>query len=398
LVSAHQKGSSYQLSLDLHRIFQVRIAGNEFNRSELAGAFGDLGTLIPFVVGYITINRLDPQGVLLGFGLIAVATGFYFRTPMSVQPMKATATAAITHPEMVTSGAIFVAALATGLLWLLMGATRAVSWLAVLTTRPVVLSIVLGLGLGFIAEGVKLMQDGPAVAIGGAVLTFLLLGQPRVPAMLALLGYGAASALVLDPMLARDLGSLTPGVRLPTLTIPTLTWEDMLNGTLVLALPQAGLTLGNAIIATTEEHNALFPERPISVRLLAFDHALMNLLAAPLGGVPMCRGAGGMAGHVRFGARTGGALVILGVLLLVAALFFADSVATLFRLFPTSVLGVILFFGGIELAASMNGGGLSRRDRTVLVVTAGVALWNMGAAYLAGLLLYYASARGIVRL
>ena len=34
----------------------MRIAGNEFNKSELAGAFGDLGTLIPFVVGYITVT------------------------------------------------------------------------------------------------------------------------------------------------------------------------------------------------------------------------------------------------------------------------------------------------------------------------------------------------------
>jgi hypothetical protein len=81
----------------------------------------------------------------------------------------------------------------------------------------------------------------------------------------------------------------------------------------------------------------------------------MNLVAAPLGGVPMCRGAGGMAGHVRFGARTGGALVILGVLLTVGALFFADSVATVFRLFPVPVLGVILFFSGIELAVGLNG-------------------------------------------
>ena len=71
----------------------------------------------------------------------------------------------------------------------------------------------------------------------------------------------------------------------------------------------------------------------------------MNLVAAPLGGVPMCRGAAGIAGHVRFGARTGGALVILGALLLVSALFFADSAATVFRLFPVPVLGVILFFG-----------------------------------------------------
>ncbi len=36
----------------------------------------------------------------------------------------------------------------------------------------------------------------------------------------------------------------------------------------------------------------------------------------------------GMAGHVQFGARTGGALIILGVVLLLTALLFSGSVAT----------------------------------------------------------------------
>lgn len=105
-----------------------------------------------------------------------------------------------------------------------------------------------------------------------------------------------------------------------------------------------------------------------------------------------------MAGHVRFGARTGGALVILGAILLSVALLFSDSVATLFRLFPLPVLGVVLFFGGVELAASANTEPTSRADRTVMVVTAGVALWNMGAAYLAGLILYHAASRRLLRL
>jgi xanthine/uracil permease len=46
--------------------------------------------------------------------------------------------------------------------------------------------------------------------------------------------------------------------------------------------------------------------------------------------------------------------LILGALLLALALFYADSTATLFRLFPPPVLGMILFFGGVELAASVN--------------------------------------------
>jgi MFS superfamily sulfate permease-like transporter len=376
----------------------MRIAGNDFNRSELAGAFGDLGTLIPFVVGYITVNRLDPQGVLLGFGLLAVATGLYFRTPMSVQPMKAIATVAVTHPETVTSGGIFVSALITGVFWLGMGISGAVSWVAALTARPVVRGIILGLGLSFILEGVNFMQRGWLVAIPGALLTFSLLGRPRLPAMLVLLGYGGAMALALDATLTRDLAALAPSFRLPTLRVPSLSWADVVTGVLVLAIPQAALTLSNVVLATAEEHNALFPQRPISVRLLAVDHGLMNLLAAPLGGVPMCRGAGGMAGHVRFGARTGGALVMLGLLLLVVALLFSDSVATLFRLFPLPVLGVVLFFGGMELAASVNGETATRADRTVMVVTAGIALWNMGAAYVCGLVLHHAVKRGVVRL
>lgn len=376
----------------------MKLGGNEYNRSELAGAFGDLGTLIPFVVGYITINGLAPDGVLVGFGLLAVATGLYFRTPLSVQPMKAIATVAVTHPQSITPGAIFVSAAVTGLFWLLMGITGAVSWLAALTSRPVVRGIILGLGLSFVLEGVNLMQRGALIAVPGALLTFALLGRPRLPAMLVLLGYGAVIAVALDATLVHDLRKLAPAFRLPGLHLPVLSWADVMTGTLVLAIPQAALTLGNAVLATAEEHNSLFPHRRISVRLLALDHGLMNLAAAPLGGVPMCRGAGGMAGHVRFGARTGGALVILGVILLFVALFYADSVATLFRLFPVPVLGVILFFGGVELAASVNGEPYPRAERTVLVVTAGVALWNMGAAYLAGLLLYHANRNGYLRL
>jgi MFS superfamily sulfate permease-like transporter len=279
-----------------------------------------------------------------------------------------------------------------------MGVSGAVSWLAALTSRPVVRGITLGLGLSFILEGVSLMQQGPLVAVPAVVLTFLLLSQPRVPAMLILLAYGAVAALSLDPTLAHDIGSLAPGFRLPTLKMPVVSWREMVTGALVLAIPQMALTLGNAVIATAEEHNALFPHRRISVRLLAVDHGVMNLVAAPLGGVPMCRGAGGMAGHIRFGARTGGALVILGALLVVGALFFADSVVTVFRLFPLPVLGVILFFGGIELAVGLDGDTLSRSERTVLVVTAGIALWNMGVAYLAGLLLHHAAQRRILRL
>jgi hypothetical protein len=62
------------------------------------------------------------------------------------------------------------------------------------------------------------------------------------------------------------------------------------------------------------------------------------------------------------------------------------------------VLGVILFFGGLERAASVTKPPASQTDRTVLVMTAGVALWNMGLAYVAGLLVHYAARAKVIRL
>jgi len=123
----------------------------------------------------------------------------------------------------------------------------------------------------------------------------------------------------------------------------------------------------------------------------------MNLFSAVIGGIPLCHGAGGMAGHVRFGARTGGALVILGFIVLVLGLFFSDSVATIFKMFPPSILGVILFFTGLELASITRDMGNQRADFYIMLVVAGLAMWNMGAAYLAGLILFYGVKKGILK-
>jgi MFS superfamily sulfate permease-like transporter len=225
-------------------------------------------------------------------------------------------------------------------------------------------------------------------------ITFVLLSRERVPAMLVLLLFGAVIAVARQPALFDELGQMAFRFRLPQFALAGLRWEDILTGTLVLGLPQAALTLGNAIITTVEENNTLFPDRRITVRGVAIDHGLMNLIGTSMGGIPMCHGAGGMAGHVRFGARTGGSLVILGLLVLFVGLFLADSAATLFKLFPASVLGAILFFGGLELAAGSHGNSLDKNDRYVLLATAGVSMWNMGAGYLAGLLLWHCFQRG----
>lgn len=371
--------------------------GNAYDLRELAGAFGDLGTLIPFLVGYISVSKLDPCGVLVAFGLWKIVAGLYFKTPVPIQPMKAIGTAAITHPAAISPGAIWASGLFTGVFWLAMGATGAVTWIARMTSRPVVHGLVLGLGLGFILEGIRMMAPEPLLAVVAIALTFLLLSQQRIPAMLVLLACGAATALFREPNLLVDLGRMSFRFRLPELALGKIGWRELVTGILVLGLPQVALTLGNAIIATVEENNALFPSRPLTVRTVAVDHGIMNLVGTALGGVPMCHGAGGLAGHVRFGARTGGSLVMHGAFILLLGLFLADSVGVLFKLLPTSILGVILFFGGLELAAGVRPDPSDKGDRVVLILTAGVAMWNMGVGYAAGLLLWYAFQRGWLR-
>ena len=73
----------------------MRVGGTEYSLREAAGAFGDLGTLIPFLAGCIAVARIDPAGVLIAFGLFRILAGMAFRTPIPIQPMKAIGTAAI---------------------------------------------------------------------------------------------------------------------------------------------------------------------------------------------------------------------------------------------------------------------------------------------------------------
>jgi len=367
----------------------MRLWGNDYNKMEFAGAFGDLGTLIPFVVGYITLNKMDPLGILVAFGLFKIFAGLYFRTPIPVQPMKAIGGMAIAHAGTITPGMIWGSGIFTGIFWLLMGVTGAINWIEKVTTKPVIRGIMLGLGLSFILEGLAMMKTQPLLAIGGVALTLLLLTSRRLPAMLVLLGYGIFFALIQRPELLKDLSHLSVRFRLPDLPFGQISWKELLSGFVILGLPQAPLTLGNAILATVSENNSHFPERRVTAKTITIDHGVMNLIGASIGGVPMCHGAGGMAGHIRFGARTGGSLVILGLMVLLIGLFLSDSVTVLFQVFPRPILGVILFFAGVELALVIKDIKLRKQNLFVLLVTAGTAMWNMGVAYLAGLILYY---------
>jgi len=376
-------------------------SGNRYDRMEWAGAFGDLGTLIPFVVAYISLLKVDPYGMLLAFGLAKIAAGLYYRTPFPVQPMKAigtVATAQTAQTLTLTPNHVYGAGLVSGAIWLLLGVTGTAKKVADLVSRPVAIGIVLGLGFGFMLEGIKMMAQGWLLGAAALLGTLLLLSARTVPVMFLLLVAGAVTAIAQDPALLDEFARLSMQPRLPAFALGTLTWHELMIGAVFLALPQVPLTLGNAVIAVTEENNRLFPDRPVTEKKVAVSTGIMNLLAPLIGGVPMCHGAGGMAGHVRFGARTGGSLVILGGLVLVTALLFSGSVDLIFRMFPAPILGVILFMTGAQLALGSCEFGKDKGERFVTLVTAACAMWNIGLAFVLGVGAYQLLKRGWVRL
>ncbi|MCW5670516.1 MAG: putative sulfate/molybdate transporter, partial [Hydrogenophaga sp.] len=183
---------------------------NRFDRMEWAGAFGDLGTLIPFLAAYIGVLKMDPTGVLFAFGVAMLVCGLHYRTPFPVQPMKAIGAVAVAQAAqtaVITPGAVVAAALVTGVVWLVLGLTGAARYLARLVPPTVVAGIVLGLGLGFMLEGVRMMQTAWALAAVAGAVTLALMCTRAVPAMFVLLALGAVVGLYQNPALGPALAN-----------------------------------------------------------------------------------------------------------------------------------------------------------------------------------------------
>jgi len=150
---------------------------------------------------------------------------------------------------------------------------------------------------------------------------------------------------------------------------------DFVQAGLLLVGPQIPLTISNAILATSLLCQDYFPERKnISIKRLALSHGAMNLIAVLLGGIPVCHGAGGLAGHYRFGARSGGALVIIGVFMTVVGLLDSNALVKILSLFPFAILGVLLLFAGFELTLTIKDKFLSKSDRFVALFVATLSI------------------------
>jgi hypothetical protein len=314
-------------------------AKKKFTLKEFGGAFGDWGTLIPFIIGYISIVGLNPAGIFLTLGVTNIALGLRFNLPLPVQPQKTIGTVAISErwaPDMVISTGF-----GTGVIWFLLGLSKKLN--KIVKKVPIISVRGIQLGLAFILgwAGIILFKENIILGFISILIILILIKNKPIPSAIVLTLLGIFILLFSRTILLSD---LTFG--LPTFSFKLPTWNNFLLGMIYAGIAQLFLTLTNVMIATVVLIKDLFPEREevVDANTLALNMGLMNLLSPFFVGMPTCHGSGGLMAQYGFGARTGGSMILEGIMELFLGIFFSKTLFLLFTEFPLAILGSMLIY------------------------------------------------------
>lgn len=343
----------------------------EFSSNEFTGAIGDSITVLPLVVALALLTNISLPHVLIAFGVFQIIWGATYGLPISVEPMKALAALAIagvlTYAELALAGVIL------GVILLAIGLTGTLAKIEKWIGEPVIRGVQFAVGLILLETGLQLAIDELFLASIGLVIAVvvIVIGYKNVSA-LAVLSAGVVLTVLTTGLPAPQWPGMPP--------IPPLT-DAFTRSTADGVFAQLAMTIGNAALATSLLFSDLFDE-DVTPDELSTSMGMTNLLAIPAGGIPMCHGCDGVAGKHEFGARTGGANVVLGVFYLGAAFF---ATAAVLGAFPLAMLGVLLAIIAISLGKSV-----LQSSNLALSVGIGVLtmLTNLGIAFIVGILVY----------
>lgn len=320
-----------------------------YNLRELSGSLGDLGTFLPITVALSLATGLDFGLMLIAAGLMNIASGFLFRIPVPVQPMKAIAAVAIA--EGLSGGEVVAAGWAMGLVLTVLAVTGLIPLFDRYVPRPVVRAIQLGIGAKLLLTTLSWL--GPLPAMGAdSILTaaivsaLLIIGLVRRwPLVLPVFIAGFVVLAFTQPAAYQSIGLTPPAPRWIAMKP-----EEWTTGLFHAALPQLPLTLLNSVIAVCALSRDYYPDHPAQPKKMALSVGLMNLLCVGWSGLPMCHGSGGLAAQYRAGARTGGSVIMLGIAKTLAGLAFGVSLITLLTSYPTAILASLVALSGLSLA------------------------------------------------
>jgi len=352
----------------------------EFNLRELAGSMGDFGTLFPLAIGFIAVNGLNPAGLFIMLGLTNIALGLIYRLPMPLQPKKVIAATAIAQQW--PPSLIYASGLGLGLFWFFLILTGLLRKIVAITPTFIVRGIQLALGIMLGWRALQMMAPAPWLGALAVAIALLLRDNRYAPASLVLMALGVGIVAWQGQLPATwDLRPTLPPLTLPR---PSDVWRAML----LAGFAQIPLSITNAVIATAALIREYFPEKATTERKLMLNMGVMNVAASFFGGMPMCHGAGGLAGQYYFGARTGGTPIMEGMIEVGIGLFLSQSIADIMATFPMALVGGMMLLVGIQLGrrtVELRGWKLA-----LCLVTAGLSVaTNMAVGFLAGLALAY---------
>ncbi|MDP6400842.1 MAG: putative sulfate/molybdate transporter [Candidatus Marinimicrobia bacterium] len=374
--------------------------GIKFDRNEWSGAFGDIGTDFPLIVGMILAAGLDSASVLVTFGVMQIFTGSFYKMPMPIQPLKAMATIVIT--QKISPNILYGGGLAIGISMLLLNITKLIDWISRVVPKAVIRGIQLGLGikLGLLALQDYVIADGVAgyyLAAAAFLLAIFLIGNRKYPPAIFIIMLGMFYAFIFKVDAHSFINAV--GIHLPQIHTPT--WADILTGFLILTIPQIPLSIGNSILATNQIANDWYPKHTVTIRKISYTFSLVNLINPFFSGIPTCHGSGGIVGHHTFGGRTGGSVIIYGCLYIFLGLFLSQGFDTLVHIFPLPILGILLLFESLGLMLLVQDVTDSKSSFMIALL---VGLISGGIQYgfviglFVGTLIYYATAKGLTGL
>lgn len=356
--------------------------------NEFTGAFADLGTFLPLVLGLIALNQFSPQGIFFGFGLFCLAVALFYRRPIPVQPMKVISALVIAQglsPSMMQASAMLM-----GIILLALAFSGAIEWLARQVSQAVATGIQFAIGLQLLWIGTKMMSLSPLIGFGAFAIIFLARFTPWHHLAMPLV---IISGMIWQYYHGSDVAFTFNNTQWQLGWPASGEWQSALT---LLVLPQLALTLTNAVIASSMIAREKFPDdaAKFTPKAFATSSGLANLLLAPLGAMSMCHGAGGLVAQYHFGARRMWAPLIFSGFCIAVALCWGENVAWLLNLIPMAVLGSLLSTAGLQLAWSRRLIDGRPFCMLVIAVTAGVSLFvNAAAGLAAGLLLEFIQRR-----
>jgi hypothetical protein len=359
----------------------MKIGDFAFNLRELAGSMGDFGTLFPLAIGYIVVCGLDPAGFLVMMGLANIITGLVYRLPMPIEPMKVLAVMAIAQhwsPSMV-----YASAFSMGIIWLILSLSGIVGIIAKITPQCVVRGIQISLGVLLASKALEMISSWWLLGLVSVIIIIVLRNSRYAPGAIVLMALGLIIMYVKGTL--GDVGF--SGLQLPSITVFRL--PEIWNTLVLAGFAQIPLTAANAVIATAALITSYWPDKPVSEQKLSFNMGVMNLVTPFFGGMPMCHGAGGLAGQYYFGARTGGTNIIEGTIEILLGLFLAGSIVSLFMGFPIAIVGAMMFLVGLELMKFAKDVRMNFELIPLAVTVAGSLAANMAWGFILGICSFY---------